>query len=457
MLSSGDATEIGENGINLSGGQKQRVNLARAVYSESEIYLLDDPLSAVDAHVSKHIFENVLHSRTGVLKDKTRVLVCNSLHILKDVDYIVVLKEGQIAEQGTYQDLLDEKQGFADYLATYLNEDATTNTKIIEDNNDNAGGGKSCLIPIRNAGACRTSSISSSVDSLFGSTPNSRLMAMYSRRSFSCDPDLVIGSPRHRRISVLSHDIPQIVLEDNNVDDDNEGGRLVEDEFAETGHVKMSVYYSYAQSIGLFGASSAVIFYILGQVLHTVSNVWLSVWSDFNGSHNATENANSLGHFLGVYAGLGCVESFISLTRDIMLFNACKSFLFYFNQIVSRGRLELVVTPFMYTPIMYGFTSNYLCIVSGAKASEVIHQRLLYRVMRSPMSFFDTNPTGRIVNRFSADIGTPSTYIHFSTVWANFSSHFTSRILLYQKKIHFDEIYFSHGNFQILLLNSANG
>ena len=106
----------------------------------------------------------------------------------------------------------------------------------------------------------------------------------------------------------------------------------MDEEFAETGHVKMSVYYSYAQSIGLFGASSAVIFYILGQVLHTVSNVWLSVWSDYNGSHNASDNANSLGHFLGGYAGLGCVESFIEFTRDMMLFNACKSSS-YFKQV----------------------------------------------------------------------------------------------------------------------------
>ena len=68
MLMNGDQTEIGENGINLSGGQKQRVSVARAVYAEADLYLLDDPLSAVDAHVGKHLFDKVFSSKKGVLK-----------------------------------------------------------------------------------------------------------------------------------------------------------------------------------------------------------------------------------------------------------------------------------------------------------------------------------------------------------------------------------------------------
>ena len=69
ILPAGDATEIGERGINLSGGQKQRVSLARAAYQDADIYLMDDPLSAVDAHVGKHIFEQLL-SGTGLLAGK---------------------------------------------------------------------------------------------------------------------------------------------------------------------------------------------------------------------------------------------------------------------------------------------------------------------------------------------------------------------------------------------------
>ena len=71
ILTGGDQIEIGEKGINLSGGQKQRVSLSRAVYSRSDIYLLDDPLSAVDAHVGKQIFERVI-GPNGMLKNKTR-------------------------------------------------------------------------------------------------------------------------------------------------------------------------------------------------------------------------------------------------------------------------------------------------------------------------------------------------------------------------------------------------
>ena len=102
ILPAGDDTEIGESGINLSGGQKQRIGIARAVYSNADLYLLDDPLSAVDAHVGKQLFENVLHSRTGLLKDKTRLVATNSLNILQDVDQIIVLDEGVISEQGNY-------------------------------------------------------------------------------------------------------------------------------------------------------------------------------------------------------------------------------------------------------------------------------------------------------------------------------------------------------------------
>ena len=102
ILPAGDNTEIGESGINLSGGQKQRIGIARAVYSNADLYLLDDPLSAVDAHVGKQLFENVLHSKTGLLKDKTRLVATNSLNILQDVDQIIVLDEGVISEQGNY-------------------------------------------------------------------------------------------------------------------------------------------------------------------------------------------------------------------------------------------------------------------------------------------------------------------------------------------------------------------
>jgi len=105
ILPAGDLTEIGEKGINLSGGQKARVSLARAVYADKDIILMDDPISALDAHVKKHIYKNVLLRK---FEGKTRVLVTHAIDFLKLTDRILIMKGGQIVAQGSYTDLCDD-------------------------------------------------------------------------------------------------------------------------------------------------------------------------------------------------------------------------------------------------------------------------------------------------------------------------------------------------------------
>ncbi|KAJ3059726.1 hypothetical protein HDU98_004224, partial [Podochytrium sp. JEL0797] len=116
VLLDGDQTSIGERGINLSGGQKQRVNLARLVYFDADIVLMDDPLSAVDAHVGNFLFENCI---LGALKNKTRILVTHQLHFLSRVDHIVVMRDGEISEQGTYRNLMEAGGDFATLIEAY--------------------------------------------------------------------------------------------------------------------------------------------------------------------------------------------------------------------------------------------------------------------------------------------------------------------------------------------------
>lgn len=84
----GDKTPVGEKGSALSGGQRARVALARAVYRNADIYLLDDPLSAVDSHVAKHLFEQCIQE---YLKDKTRILVTHQIQFLKGSDLVVIM------------------------------------------------------------------------------------------------------------------------------------------------------------------------------------------------------------------------------------------------------------------------------------------------------------------------------------------------------------------------------
>ena len=93
----------------------------RAVYSDAELYLLDDPLSAVDSHVGKHIFDHVI-SHNGLLAKKTRVLVTHGITYLPKTDHIIVMKEGKVSEQGSYDELLGQKGEFANFLLEYMTE-----------------------------------------------------------------------------------------------------------------------------------------------------------------------------------------------------------------------------------------------------------------------------------------------------------------------------------------------
>ena len=104
ILPAGDLTEIGEKGINMSGGQKARIGLARAVYSDKDTILMDDPISALDADVKKKIFKQVLKQKFA---GKTRVLVTHAIDFLHLVDSIILLKEGRVVFKGPYEEVKD--------------------------------------------------------------------------------------------------------------------------------------------------------------------------------------------------------------------------------------------------------------------------------------------------------------------------------------------------------------
>ena len=105
QMTHGDLTMIGDRGVNLSGGQKARVALARAVYADRDIYLLDDPLSAVDASVSEKLMTNCIN---GIISHKSRVLVTHQLHVLPEADKILILNQGSSVFYGTYKQLLKD-------------------------------------------------------------------------------------------------------------------------------------------------------------------------------------------------------------------------------------------------------------------------------------------------------------------------------------------------------------
>jgi len=126
-LLQGDRTFVGERGASLSGGQRARISLARAVYRQADTYLLDDPLSAVDTHVGRHLFEVCMR---GFLRNKLVILVTHQLQFLEHADLIVIMDKGKISAIGTYDEMLKSGQDFAQLLAKETQEEKENSDEV---------------------------------------------------------------------------------------------------------------------------------------------------------------------------------------------------------------------------------------------------------------------------------------------------------------------------------------
>ncbi|KAM4632385.1 multidrug resistance-associated protein 1-like isoform 2-T2 [Discoglossus pictus] len=256
ILSGGENTEIGEKGVNLSGGQKQRISIARAVYRKCDVYLLDDPLSAVDAHVGQHLFEQVV-GPSGLLKDKTRVLVTHGVSFLPQMDMIIVMSDGAISEVGTYSELLAKNGAFSEFLHTYANS-----AERGEDSPDE-----------------KTAEASPEIKRLKEATK---------------DPS---NSPRKE---------PAAEKEITPNGDTIDAGKLTEADIAHTGRVKLSVYLDYLKVMGRCHLVMIFVFFIIQQVAALGHNYWIGLWAD-DPPINGTQQKTSLR--LGVYGFLGCLQA----------------------------------------------------------------------------------------------------------------------------------------------------
>ncbi|XP_069876376.1 multidrug resistance-associated protein 1 isoform X1 [Dipodomys merriami] len=356
ILPSGDRTEIGEKGVNLSGGQKQRVSLARAVYCDADIYLLDDPLSAVDAHVGKHIFEHVVGPK-GLLKNKTRLLVTHGLSYLPQADVVVVMSGGKISEMGSYQELLARDGAFAELLRTYAASEQDEGGGA-----EDAAGGQwhgcaPALVDSRRPGpgplgpgGQRKEAKPVENGMLVSDNMGKLQRQLSSSSSYSGD-----ASKHHASTAELQE-----------AGSKEEAWRLMETDKAQTGQVKLTVYWEYMKAIGLFISFLSIFLFLCNHVSALASNYWLSLWTD-DPIVNGTQGLTKLR--LGVYGALGILQGIA---------------VFGYSMTVSIG---------------------------GILASRRLHLDLLHNVLRSPMSFFERTPSGNLVNRFSKELDTVDSMI----------------------------------------------
>uniref|UniRef100_A0A8C9WMA0 ABC-type glutathione-S-conjugate transporter n=1 Tax=Scleropages formosus TaxID=113540 RepID=A0A8C9WMA0_SCLFO len=349
ILPAGDATEIGEKGLNLSGGQKQRVSLARAVYRNADIYLLDDPLSAVDAHVGQHIFDKVIGPK-GMLRDKTRVLVTHGMSFLPQADLILVLVDGEITEMGSYSELMSRHGAFADFIRAF----ASTERK--EASVQRGKKTESYSITLLTTCALTAGTRKSARLSMTDFMPVSRDLSqeqLISREAPSGLENPFVPHSGDMGNTSLQTMEPIPDVEQDQVPEDV--GKLTEVDRARTGRVKLEMYMEYFKTIGLALILPIIFLYAFQQAASLAYNYWLSMWADdpiVNGTQIDTDMK------LGIYGALG----------------------------FAQGQWLLCMR------------------LGGIIASRHLHLDLLNNVLRSPMSFFECTPSGNLLNRFSKEV-----------------------------------------------------
>ncbi|XP_071484824.1 ATP-binding cassette sub-family C member 9-like [Diadema antillarum] len=245
MLPGKDMTEIGEKGINLSGGQKQRVSVARSLYANRDIIILDDPLSALDMHVGSHLFKNGIQN---ILKKrrKTVILVTHQLQYLPDADKVIVMKDGKISCQGTPDEVAEADPS--------LMADSERMLKEATESEAEASGAESETL-------------------------------LEERRA--------LKKQLSRQISVNKDSVPGTSAE--------ETGRLIEEEEKEKGSVSYMMYLYYFKSMGYSIACLMVGCVAMRSGLQVATNFWLSDWSE-SGLLPANET-KSTSYYLRGYAG----------------------------------------------------------------------------------------------------------------------------------------------------------
>ncbi|CAF0900141.1 unnamed protein product [Rotaria sordida] len=318
QLSNGENTLVGDQGAMLSGGQKARVNMARALYRNADIYLLDDPLSAVDVKVAKHLFEK---SIKGYLREKICILVTHQIQYLQNATKIILLYNGEIASMGTYNDLLTSSLLFYHLLDDMHQHEQEQSVDLHHEHEQEH--------PVD---LCRQRSIINSTS-----------------------PEI------EEEFLVLSTSV----------------------ETKQKGRLKWHVYAAYVRA----GAGIVVGFLLVPLVLavqqtaYIFSNWWLAAWNDDESyRHQIFDNCT-----------IGQQHNTIWSMTDAEWNNyRNRRFYIYWGIIL----IFVLITLFRTAVIELMFLN----------AARVLHNKMFRQLIRAPIVFFDTNPVGRILNRFTKDV-----------------------------------------------------